>query len=151
MCDCRWYFRRRRYHSSRHSMTIELSLIPSALAGPSTSFPSSRYDLKEKSSISIEDDDSPVNQSHFFIFILGHLQSRSFWNTYSDTFCRFANPFTTLSSDFRKIAFTWSVNFTDSVLLWSSMDLVADGTASRAITFAMTADLIRMRSRKREK
>lgn len=77
--------------------------------------------------------------AYFLIFIFGHLQSRSLVNTKRETFSRFANPLTTLSSVFRKIAFTWSVNFTDSDLLWSSMDLVVDGTASRAMTRAMIA------------
>lgn len=77
--------------------------------------------------------------AYFLIFIFGHLQSRSLVNTKRETFSRFAKPLTTLSSVFRKIAFTWSVNFTDSDLLWSSMDLVVDGTASRAMTRAMIA------------
>lgn len=52
-------------------MTIELSLIPSALAGPSTSFPRSRYDLKEKSSISIDDDDRSCQSISLLYFHLG--------------------------------------------------------------------------------
>ena len=77
--------------------------------------------------------------AYFLILIFGHLQSRSFVNTKSETFCRFANPFTTLSLVFRKIAFTWSVNFTDSDLLGSSIDFVDDGNVSLAMTLAMIA------------
>lgn len=91
-----------------------------------------------------------IDFSYFLILIFGHLQSRSFANTKSDTFCRFANPFTTLSSVFLKIAFTWSVNFTDSDLLWSSMDFVVGGMASRAITLAMIAAWRRDRKGKKE-
>lgn len=73
--------------------------------------------------------------THFLILIFGHLQARSREKTKSETF--FCLPFTTLSSVLRKIAFTWSVNFTDSALFWSSMDFV--WTTSRAITLAMIA------------
>lgn len=146
MCDSRWNFRKRRYHSSFHSMTIELSLMPKALVGPSSSLPKIKYDLWGEGNKKKKKEKyfwSPVNIkfimiTYFFTFNLGHLQSRSLVKTYSEIFCLFDIAFTTLSSVLRKTVFTWSVNLTDSDLLSSSLDFVADGTAS----FAMTRTII---------